>query len=209
MAGDAKDESQRLAELYGGMSEGELKKLASDAGSLTDVAVNALKTELSNRRSNFSLEYPETSADIVPHPKLVTLRRFRDLPAALLAKSVLDSAGIECFLADENTIRMDWLWSNLLGGIKLWVTEENAANASELLGRESAEGFNTEDEEEHEQPRCPQCGSANVLFEELHRHAAYATVLLGVPIPLKHLGWKCHSCGYHWEESSDAPPQDS
>ena len=118
MARDPKDESQRLAELYGGMTEGELKKLASDAGSLTDAAVNALKTELSNRRSKFGLEYPQTSADNVPHPKLVTLRQFRDLPAALLAKSVLDSAGIECFLADENTIRMDWLWSNLLGGIK-------------------------------------------------------------------------------------------
>lgn len=47
MAGDTKDESQRLAELYAGMSEGELKKLASDAGSLTDVAINALKIELS------------------------------------------------------------------------------------------------------------------------------------------------------------------
>ena len=145
----------------------------------------------------------------MPHPKLVTLRQFRDLPAALLAKSVLDSAGIECFLADENTIRMDWLWSNFLGGIKLWVTEENAPIASELQGRQSAEGFNAEDGEKDEQPRCPQCRSANVLFEELSRHAAYATVLLGVPIPLKDLGWKCHSCGYHWEESADAPPQNS
>jgi rubredoxin len=209
MAGDPKNESQRLAELYGGMTEGELKKLASDAGSLTDTAVNALKAELSNRGSKFSLEYPEASADNVPHPKLVTLRQFRDLPAALLAKSVLDSAGIECFLADENTIRMDWLLSNVLGGIKLWVTEENAAIASELLGQESAEGIEAEDGKESEQPRCPQCGSANVLFEELSKHAAYATVLLGVPIPLKRLGWKCHSCGYHWEESGDAPQQDS
>src|ERR1700691_5422110 len=154
MARDPKDESQRLAELYGGMTEGELKKLASDAGSLTDAAVNALKTELSNRRSKFGLEYPQTSADNVPHPKLVTLRQFRDLPAALLAKSALDSAGIECFLADENTIRMDWLWSNLLGGIKLWVTAENAATASDLLGRHAPAGFRAEAGEEHEQPRC-------------------------------------------------------
>lgn len=207
MAGDTIDESQRLAELYAGMSEGELRKLASDAGSLTDVAIRVLKTELSNRRSEIRLEYSEASADNVLHPNLVTLRQFRDLPEALLAKSVLDSAGIECFLADENTIRMDWLWSNLLGGIKLWVTEENAATASELLGRESAEGFETEDAEELEPPRCPQCHSANVLFEELSKHAAYATVLLGVPIPLRHLGWKCHSCGHHWGEPDDAPPQ--
>jgi len=55
------------------------------------------------------------------------------LPEALLAKSVLDSAGIECFLGDDNLIRMDWLWSNLLGGIKLRVRQEDALEASRLL----------------------------------------------------------------------------
>ena len=189
------------------MSEGELRNLADDAGSLTDVAVEALKAEISDRKMNVALEYPDTSVDNVSHPKLVTLRRFRDLPAALLAKSVLDSAGIECFLADENTIRMDWLWSNLLGGVKLWVTEENAATASELLERESVEGVDAEGDEKDNQPRCPQCHSANILFEELSKPTAYASVLLGVPIPVKHLGWKCHSCGNHWEEPSDSTPE--
>jgi hypothetical protein len=60
------------------------------------------------------LEFPAENADRTAHPNLVTLCRFRDIPAALLAKSILDSEGIECFLADENTIRMDWLWSNML-----------------------------------------------------------------------------------------------
>jgi hypothetical protein len=64
---------------------------------------------------------------------LLTIRQFRDLPEALLAKSVLDSAGIECFLGDDNLIRMDWLWSNLLGGIKLRVRQEDALVASRLL----------------------------------------------------------------------------
>lgn len=61
------------------------------------------------------------------------LQQFRDLPDALLAKSVLDSAGIPCFLADENTVRIDWLWSNLLGGVKLWVREDDAPQAAEML----------------------------------------------------------------------------
>jgi len=71
---------------------------------------------------------------------LLTIRQFRDLPQALLAKSVLDSAGIECFLGDDNLIRMDWLWSNLLGGIKLRVRQEDALVASRLLEGGAIEG---------------------------------------------------------------------
>ena len=50
----------------------------------------------------------------------VLLRRYLFLSDALLSKAVLDSAGIECLLSDANTIRVDWFWSNLLGGVKLW-----------------------------------------------------------------------------------------
>jgi hypothetical protein len=64
---------------------------------------------------------------------LIALRRFRDLPEALVAKGRLDSAGIKCFLSDENTVRMDWLWSNALGGVRLWVREDDVAQAVELL----------------------------------------------------------------------------
>jgi hypothetical protein len=39
--------------------------------------------------------------------RFIVLRRFRDMPDAFLFSSALDSADIECYLADENTIRMD------------------------------------------------------------------------------------------------------
>ena len=68
--------------------------------------------------------------------KLVALRRFRDLPGALVAKGLLDSAGIKCFLSDENTVRMDWLWSNALGGVRLWVREDDLSESSALLGHD-------------------------------------------------------------------------
>jgi hypothetical protein len=46
---------------------------------------------------------------------------------------LLESAGIECVLGDGNGIRMDGLWSNLRGGIKLRVRQEDALVASRLL----------------------------------------------------------------------------
>jgi hypothetical protein len=55
------------------------------------------------------------------------------LPEALVAKGRLDSVGIKCFLSDENTVRMDWLWSNALGGVRLWVREDDLSESADLL----------------------------------------------------------------------------
>jgi hypothetical protein len=70
----------------------------------------------------------------------VILRRYRDMPAAFVEKSVLEDAGIECFLQDDNVVRMDWLWSNALGGIKLVVRERDAADAERILSQETPSG---------------------------------------------------------------------
>ena len=131
------EERKRLAQFYAELSDGELQQLASEAGSLTEEARAALADEMSRRK--IALEASADFEDTRPTSRnvemrdLLTIRQFRDLPEALLAKSVLDSAGIECFLGDDNLIRMDWLWSNLLGGIKLRVRQEDALVASRLL----------------------------------------------------------------------------
>ena len=131
-----KRERNRLAQVYAALSDGELQRLAGETQSLTDEARAALALEMSRR--NIPAETAGEAEDSPPGGQaklrdLLTIRQFRDLPEALLAKSVLDSAGIECFLGDDNLIRMDWLWSNLLGGIKLRVRQEDALEASRLL----------------------------------------------------------------------------
>jgi len=65
----------------------------------------------------------------------IVLRRYRDMPGAFVAKSILDAAGIECYLQDDNVVRMDWLWSNAMGGIKLIVREEDAEEAENILSQ--------------------------------------------------------------------------
>ncbi len=67
--------------------------------------------------------------------ELATIRVFVDLSEALFAKGSLESAGIECFLMDENMVRLDWLIVNVLGGIKLMVPVEDAATAQAFLNR--------------------------------------------------------------------------
>jgi hypothetical protein len=195
-------ERQRLAEWYAAKSDEELMQLASDASSLSDVAKATLRAAISHR----GLEIPlvETiAADEAEHFEVIAIRRYRDIPAALLAKSILDSAGIENFLTDVNTVRMDWLWSNALGGVRLFVKDSDSSAAEELLNQSFQDSFEVEGQERFTQPRCPICQSFDVSYKGLHKRIAYASIMLQFPIPLSRLGWRCASCGHIWEDPDD------
>ena len=187
----------RLADTYAAMSDGELLRLARNAESLTDVAWDALEDELDRRH----LELPEDSEPVhtLDFRTLVTIRQFRDLPEALLAKGCLESAGIECFLRDDNLVRLDWFISNFVGGIKLCVRLEDAQTARDLLDEPILEGLYVQGVGLYEQPRCPKCNSLDVSFQELDP-AAYLTLALNVPIPFHREAWRCRSCHAEWED---------
>jgi hypothetical protein len=92
--------------------------------------------------------------DVLNYRELVTIRKFRDLPEALLAQGRLESSGVESFLFDDNMVRMDWLISNLLGGIKLKVEEANVEIAEEILNQEISDDFDSsEPEDDPSEPR--------------------------------------------------------
>jgi hypothetical protein len=193
-------ERQRLAANYAGMTDGELQRLARNAESLTELAWDALEDEMERR-------HLEDSDDAVPEARqememreLVTIRQFRDLPEALLAKGSLESAGIPCFLADENLVRLDWFISNFIGGIKLNVRSADVENAQNLLNEPILEGLYVHGVGLYEQPRCPQCQSLDVNFQELDRPIAYMTAFLHVPIPVQRTGWRCHACDAEWQD---------
>ena len=128
--------------------------------------------------------------------------RYRDSGEAMIAKSMLDSAGIESFLSDENLVRLDWFYSNLVGGIKLMVREEDADTARKLLEENIPEKFDVAGVGEYAQPRCPQCGSMDVSFDGLNKQIAYSGLFLNLPIPVNRKGGKCHACGHEWGSES-------
>jgi Putative prokaryotic signal transducing protein len=193
-------EPRRLADNYAGMTNGELQRLARNAQSLTELAWDALEDEMDRR----NLKYPEEPApdrrQQMELQELVTVRQFRDLPEALLAKGCLESAGIECFLADENLVRLDWFISNFIGGIKLNVRAADVENARTILDEPILEGLYVQGVGFYEQPRCPKCQSLDVNFQELDRPIAYMSAFLRVPMPVQRPGWRCHSCDAEWED---------
>ena len=194
---------QRLAANYAGMTDGELQRLGQNADSLTELAWNTFEDEMDRRSLKYSEDPAAQPRQGMELQELATIRQFRDLPEALLAKGCLESAGIECFLADENLVRLDWFISNFIGGIKLNVRVADVANARKILDEPILEGLYVQGVGLYEQPRCPKCQSLDVNFQELDRPIAYMTAFLRVPMPVQRPAWRCHECDAEWEDESD------
>ncbi|MGO9086420.1 MAG: hypothetical protein ACLQBK_14430 [Candidatus Sulfotelmatobacter sp.] len=227
---DPERERQRLTEFYAGQMDGELEKVARQAYELTGLAREALRAELDRRGLSIDLvgQRPVTPApppmpgDPPPEPPpvepvvdgeiemgdMVAIHQFRDLPEALLAKGGLESAGIEVALVDDNIVRLDWLWSNLMGGVKLLVKSEDADAAREILDQPIPEDLEVAGVGEYRQPRCPKCGSLDINFQELDP-AAYLSLAVSVPIPFHRRAWRCHSCRAEWEDDGVPNPTGS
>ena len=65
--------------------------------------------------------------------KPVVLRSYRDITEAMIDRTTLESAGIECFLYDDNLVRLDWFVSNAIGGVKVVVCEKDVPEAARIL----------------------------------------------------------------------------
>ena len=139
---DPENEKQRLARLYRTMSDEELGKAGQEPGELTDWAFEALREEMKERGLDWAGKDMPLPSQMVhsepvedPGNRPIVVRRYRDMPQAFVEKSVLEDAGIECFLQDDNVVRMDWLWSNAMGGIKLVVRQKDVEEAESILSQ--------------------------------------------------------------------------
>jgi hypothetical protein len=178
-------ERLRIAAVYSAMSDEELGQIADSGDELSAFAQEALMAEAAKRGLKMAIA-PPRGEDVFEFNETVTVRQFRDLPEALLAKGSLESAGIQAYLVDDNMIRMDWFISNLLGGIKLKVHPEDAEAASEILNQPIPEILDVEGVGDVEQPKCPRCQSLDVAYMEYKQ------------------GWTCSACGNEWNEQGGA-----
>ena len=188
------------------MSDLELHSLAADWHSLTEEARTALSAEFAHRGLDL-IEPPPPAEDTPPeYRNLVTIRRYRDLSEAIIARGAIESAGIICFLKDENLVRLDWQISNMIGGIRLQVAAADVESAEAVLASPipNTIDFAGEflDEPGFQQPRCPRCQSTDISYERSSRKAAITSLyLLGLPLPLGGASWTCEKCGLRWEET--------
>jgi len=137
---DPQKERGRLFDIYAGKTDEELQQVDTQSDELTDIAQEVLREELARRRLPQNFGQPnEAGQKELEFRDLVTIRAFWGLLEAELAKGLLDSAGIESFLFDDNMVRMDWFNANALGGVKLRVDAHNVDAANRVLQEVSDE----------------------------------------------------------------------
>jgi hypothetical protein len=129
--------------------------------------------------------------------ELVTIARYRDLPEAWIAKGKLESAGVPCFIADDNMVRMNWLRSNAFGGVRLRVGDRFAFTAYELLNQDPPERLPAP-QREYLQPRCPRCESLEISHIAVHP-LSYLLLWAGIPVLVRTNHWECENCGAGWK----------
>jgi len=200
-------EQERIAGVYSGMSNTELERVAAAGYELSDTARQTLEAEIFRRGLSMAIA-ASPGVDVYELNETVTLRKFRDLPEALLAKGGLESAGIEAYLVDDNMVRMDWWYSNLIGGIKLKVRPDDVEAANEILSQPIPEAIEVEGVGSYEQPKCPQCQSLDVSYQQLNKLVSYGSLYFGFPIPLETKAWTCQACHHTWEAPKSEPHED-
>ena len=194
-----------LAAQYAQMRETEIMELAHSYDGLLEIARVVLRAEFARRRLEPPLvEEPEEWA----FRRLVTVRRYRDLAEAYVGRSLLESAGIPAWIADENLVRMDWFYSNLVGGMRLQVDERDEKAAREILEEKAPETIMYGEEEVYVQPTCPKCGSAEItLGSGTERGRSFvALYVLSIPVPPREEAWHCEACGVQWVDAGNGEP---
>ena len=132
--------------------------------------------------------------------RFVTVGTFATAAEAHVAKTRLESDGIDCLLADESLLSLHWLYATAKGGLRLQVPEKDFQDAIKSLNRVSSNETVQWQTKVLDKPECPQCRTTNVYFD---RHAGPLSYLAQVfPRLVKFLSrgrWVCRECGSQWK----------
>lgn len=125
----------------------------------------------------------------------ITVKTFDTSVDAHLFRIELETEGIESFIYDEETITMDPLLSNAIGGIKVKINAKDIERTKEFLAKR---------EEEHNPP-CPNCGSKRIMtnFRSFKSASgiisAIAAFLFTIFPPMFKTVNKCLDCNQEFE----------
>ena len=134
--------------------------------------------------------------------KYIPVWSYENYVPAHIAMGRLKEEGIECWLKDENTVTIDPILANAVGGIKLMVDEKNARQAWELLNKL---------QQEHKASLvCPQCGSSNIELVSTPRKAvnwlsAISTFFFGNYALAVDKVYHCFDCGHESPKAVQKP----
>ncbi len=146
--------------------------------------------------------------------KWITIISFTYPHQAHIAKSYLDSNGIESYIQDEYAIQSNNFYSNAMGGVKIIINESDYDECVQLL---KAGGYINDDKTKNillkfsdiervptegftNKNICPFCKSDNISKnKKLNILIIPFYFILGFFLPLYRLSYKCFDCNKEWK----------
>ncbi len=129
--------------------------------------------------------------------ELKTVASFSTAVEAHLLAATLKASGIEAVVCDEHTVTMNWMYSNLIGGVRVKVLESELEDARKILNTDASPPESAEDIPSA-LPACSECGSDDLEFSTDKRGAFVSWLLLGFPIIAPKKNLKCKACDHSW-----------
>ncbi len=119
---------------------------------------------------------------------------------AHLLMSRLESEDIECWLQDENTVTINPILTNVVGGIKLMVKKEDSQRAFEI--------FRESENNRKQAVECPNCKGHNTELVSTPRKASnwisaiFGFIFANYAMPADQVN-HCFDCGHEFENSKE------
>lgn len=137
----------------------------------------------------------------VAAPALVTVATFDTVAEAAVVQALLESDGIRVHAGSADLIRLDWSFSQSLGGVRLQVPRERAEDAIALIAAYRRGDTALVDDDAVDPDACARCGSTDV---EARSPGASKLLLValwlfpGALFPTRQSLRTCRACGHRW-----------
>ncbi|MBY0487850.1 MAG: DUF2007 domain-containing protein [Flavobacteriaceae bacterium] len=125
--------------------------------------------------------------------------RYQYSSEAIIYKGKLESEGIEVYIRDNNIVDSNPLYSNAVGGIKLFVKNEDVAKAQIILSEVSQYSL----DDNNQLIKCPKCNAEQVdmvtSIKDVKSFLAFLFSVLIIFIPFySKYKYKCQSCKFEF-----------
>ena len=129
------------------------------------------------------------------------LRSFDNYFSANLLLQRMQNEGIHAYLKDENTVTIDPILSNAIGGIKLMVSEKDFSKAQTIL-QELDDAY-------RKSVACPKCQAYEIEETIVQNAGNFLTAILtwitGSYAIAPHRVYRCNRCGHEMKNLPDSP----
>jgi Putative prokaryotic signal transducing protein len=128
---------------------------------------------------------------------IVRIAAYENAIEAHLARMRLEHEGIPAFVIHEHHVWANWLMSNVLQGVKVYVHRNDANEAREIVRAHDRGEYALPDEAP---ASCPRCGGADVMRKRMSwKGALLCANLAYIPLPFRWATLKCRRCKLEWD----------